>query len=46
MTTGEDSISVAVLANDTDPDGETLTTASITQQPSQGLCTPGAAPTS
>jgi hypothetical protein len=36
VTTGEDSVSVAVLANDTDPDGETLTTAAITQQPSHG----------
>ena len=36
VTTDEDSVSVAVLANDTDPDMEMLTTAAITNQPSHG----------
>ncbi len=37
LTTSEDTAaSVNVLANDTDPDVETLTTAAITQQPSHG----------
>ena len=37
VTTGQDSVvSVAVLANDTDPDMDILTTAAITQQPSHG----------
>jgi subtilisin family serine protease len=37
VTTNEDTpVSVAVLANDTDVDGETLTTTAITQAPSHG----------
>ncbi|MEP6637927.1 MAG: Ig-like domain-containing protein [Chloroflexota bacterium] len=37
LTTAEDTAaSVAVLANDTDPDNETLTTAAITRQPAHG----------